>query len=157
MEHKHIKFHEGHITWTGKEKPSEELMEAFEAMYEFIKSHEEQILNLQRHKQDIPAVYGPPPVSDNMIDFEKILKPWTGVVKSENKMEPTIGRIVHFNVPKDMKPKVNYADKLPAMIVRVWSNDCVNLKIITDGMEDIWQTSVLKGTEVNQWEWPEVK
>ena len=80
-----------------------------------------------------------------------------GVVKSVNNMEPTIGRIVHFNVPEDMKPKVNWAEKLPAVIVRVWSNDCVNLKIITDGVEDIWQTSVPKGTEVNQWEWPVVK
>jgi hypothetical protein len=72
-------------------------------------------------------------------------------------MEPTIGRIVIFNVPDDMKKKVNFADQLPAIIVRVWSNDCVNLKIITDGMEDIWQTSVTKGNEVNQWVWPVIK
>lgn len=72
-------------------------------------------------------------------------------------MEAAIGRIVIFNVPEDMKPKVNWAEKLPAIIVRIWSNDCVNLKIITDGTDDIWQTSVPKGTEVNQWQWPEIK
>lgn len=65
-------------------------------------------------------------------------------------MELTIGRIVIFNVPEDMKPKVNFAEKLPTIIVRVWSQDCVNLKIISDGMEDIWQTSVTKGDMANQ-------
>lgn len=72
-------------------------------------------------------------------------------------MELTIGRIVIFNVPEDMKPKVNFAEKLPAIIVRVWSQDCVNLKIISDGMEDIWQTSVTKGDMANQWNWPVIR
>jgi len=63
MEHKHITFHEGHITWHGEEKPSEAIMEAFEKMYEFINTHEEQIRNLQKRKQDIPAIYGPPPIN----------------------------------------------------------------------------------------------
>jgi hypothetical protein len=93
-------------------------------------------------------------VVKNMVENMKL---WTGIIKSNNKMETTIGRIVHFNVPEDMKPKVNWAEKLPAIIVRVWSNDCVNLKIITDGIEDIWQTSIPKGSDVNQWEWPEIK
>ena len=72
-------------------------------------------------------------------------------------MEPTIGRVVIFNVPEDMKPKVNFADQLPAIIVRVWTEGVVNLKIITDGFEDIWQTSVAKGSDVNQWQWPVIK
>jgi hypothetical protein len=69
-------------------------------------------------------------------------------------MNPTIGRTVIFNVPEDMKPKVNFAEKLPAIIVRVWSEGVVNLKIITDGLQDIWQTSVHLGNEPNQWNWP---
>ena len=69
-------------------------------------------------------------------------------------MVPTIGRVVIFNVPDDMKPRVNYAEKLPAVIVRTWSEGVVNLKILTDGQDDIWQTSVHEGTESNQWEWP---
>ena len=69
-------------------------------------------------------------------------------------MEPTIGRIVIFNVPEDMKPKVNHAEKLPAIIVRAWSEGVVNLKIITDGENDIWQTSVSQGNKPNQWNWP---
>jgi hypothetical protein len=68
-------------------------------------------------------------------------------------MKPTIGRIVIFNVPEDIRPKVNHAEQLPAIIVRVWSEDMVNLKVITDGINDIWITSVHKGDEVNQWNW----
>jgi hypothetical protein len=61
MEHKHIKFHEGHITWLGDEKPSEAVMEAFEVMYQFILNHEKEIRNLDKIKQNTPAIYGPPP------------------------------------------------------------------------------------------------
>jgi hypothetical protein len=69
-------------------------------------------------------------------------------------MKPTIGRIVIFNVPQDMKPKVNFAEKLPAIIVRTWSNDIVNLKIIADGPEDLWETSVPMGDKERNWNWP---
>ena len=45
-------------------------------------------------------------------------------------MKPTIGRIVH--VPVD--PRVNNgADTAPAVITRVWSDTCVNLRIFHDG------------------------
>lgn len=73
MAHKHIKFHEGHITWTGKDKPSEAIMEAFEVMYEFIKTHDKEIKNLQKRKQDVPAIYGPPP--PNFDDIKLIFNP----------------------------------------------------------------------------------
>lgn len=72
-------------------------------------------------------------------------------------MEPTIGRIVIFNVPEEMKPRVNFAEKLPAIIVRVWSDGVVNLKIITDGPEDIWDTSVHMGDGPHQWNWPVIE
>ena len=75
MEHKHIKFHEGHITWTGKNKPSEEIMEAFEALYEFVKNNGKAIEQLRKTKQDIPAIYGPPPVrSQDITDLFKVIK-----------------------------------------------------------------------------------
>ena len=70
-------------------------------------------------------------------------------------MEPTIGRIVIFNVPEDMKPKVNFAEKLPAIVVRVWSNGILNLKVFGDSPDVIWVTSVSQGDGPNQWNWPE--
>jgi hypothetical protein len=39
-------------------------------------------------------------------------------------MKPTIGRIVHF---------VQDKFTLPAIIVNVWSDTCVNLQVFTDG------------------------
>jgi cytochrome oxidase Cu insertion factor (SCO1/SenC/PrrC family) len=45
MKHKHIKFHEGHITWTGKEKPTDEIMKAFEDMYEIMKTQGKKLKN----------------------------------------------------------------------------------------------------------------
>jgi hypothetical protein len=69
-------------------------------------------------------------------------------------MKTTIGRIVIFNVPESLKPTVNFAEKLPAMIVRVWSDTCVNLKVITDGKEDLWYTSCVEGNQELGWNWP---
>jgi hypothetical protein len=71
-------------------------------------------------------------------------------------MKPTLGRIVIFNVPDYIKNGINgnKQDKLPAIIVAVWSETTVNLKIITDGQNDIWVTSVSQGDNVNQWNWP---
>jgi hypothetical protein len=79
-----------------------------------------------------------------------------GVVKSDIKMEPTIGRIVIFNMPDYLKNGVNgnKSDKLPAIIVAVWSETTVNLKIITDGQNDLWVTSASQGDGPNQWNWP---
>lgn len=42
----------------------------------------------------------------------------------------------------------NNAGECPAMIVAVWGESedaCVNLKVITDGVHDIWVTSRIKG------------
>jgi len=71
-------------------------------------------------------------------------------------MKPTIGRIVIFNMPDYLKNSVygNKSDKLPAIIVAVWSETTVNLKVITDGQNDLWITSVSIGDDPNQWNWP---
>ena len=81
-------------------------------------------------------------------------------------MKPTIGRIVHF---VQTKP-AHYGDvhvHLPAIIVAVWGDTCVNLKVFTDGTNSDaeetkpvkWVTSVtLDETESPQprtWHWPE--
>jgi hypothetical protein len=72
-------------------------------------------------------------------------------------MKATIGRTVIFNVPQEMRSKVNFAEQQPAIIVRAWTDTIVNLKIITDGPEDIWQTSVTMGDQPNQWNWPVIE
>ena len=55
--------------------------------------------------------------------------------------KPSIGRIVHVLVD----PKTNNgSDTAPAMITRVWSDECVNLRVLRDnhpGPEE-WLTSM---------------
>ena len=81
-------------------------------------------------------------------------------------MKPTIGRIVHFV----QKNPVGYGEgvvHLPAIIVAVWGEACVNLQVFTAGTNSDsgetnrvkWTTSVtLDETEDPQpgtWHWPE--
>jgi hypothetical protein len=82
-------------------------------------------------------------------------------------MKPTVGRIVHFVMPGNSQHR-------PAIIVRVWSEQCVNLQVFTDCMNDLlpdggqpapgvlWVTSASYQEPVaNQtdgprtWHWPE--
>ena len=70
-------------------------------------------------------------------------------------MKPTIGRIVIYHVPvSEITSEINFAKDLPAVIVRVWSDELVNLKVITDGPEDLWKTSVPIGEKGGSWSWP---
>ena len=81
-------------------------------------------------------------------------------------MKPSIGRIVHFVqavTERDHQRIVH----LPAIVVSVWSDTCVNLQVFTDGtnsevynQESVkWVTSVpLDESESPQprtWHWPE--
>ena len=89
-------------------------------------------------------------------------------------MKPSIGRIVHFVqykpesywVKDQPKPTVH----LPAIIVSIWSDTCVNLQVFTDGTNSEtgpnsnpasvkWVTSVAldEGESPNAytWHWPE--
>lgn len=76
------------------------------------------------------------------------------------KQKPTIGRIVIFHPGvNDKEASSNGATEVPAVIVRVWNDTCVNLKVLTDGPTDLWRTSVTTGPTVpNQedsyWSWP---
>lgn len=83
-------------------------------------------------------------------------------------MKPTIGRIVHF-VQK--KPSGYALDAplihLPAIIVAVWGDTCVNLQVFTDGtnsdeanMSPVkWVTSATLDESAEPqprtWHWPE--
>ena len=82
-------------------------------------------------------------------------------------MKPSIGRIVHFV----QKKPAGYGDglvTLPAIIVAVWGDTCVNLQVFTDGsnseadgcaqLSAKWVTSAsLDETDAPQprtWHWP---
>lgn len=83
-------------------------------------------------------------------------------------MKPTIGRIVHFV----QKKPAGYGEgfvHLPAMIVGVWGDTCVNLQVFTDGsnseggdysaVSTKWVTSATQDETASQprtWHWPEL-
>ena len=71
----------------------------------------------------------------------------------------TIGRIVIFNMPEYLKNGVNgnKSDQLPAIIVSINNPTNVNLKVITDGQNDLWVTSAAQGDAPNQWNWPVIE
>jgi len=72
---------------------------------------------------------------------------------------PSVGRIVHYVLPDGPSAGAHR----PAIIVRVWSAQCVQLQVFTDGSNDgpgyksglVWRTSVLLGLDENTWHWPE--
>ena len=72
-----------------------------------------------------------------------------------NGMKPSIGRAVHWVHPN--------TQHFPAIITRIWSEDCVNLVVFGDfdGLPPIQhKTSVLRdGTDspsAETWHWPEL-
>ena len=78
-------------------------------------------------------------------------------------MKPTLGRIVIYHTTKQdreemrLHPECNIQEHLPAIIVAVWSDTCVNLKVIYDGNINVWKTSVTLGDGEYNWSWPEIK
>ena len=78
--------------------------------------------------------------------------------------EPTIGRIVIYHTTEEERELmratsyVNVQSELPAVIVSVWSGECVNAKVLIDGgIGDLWKTSISMGDNEGQWSWPEIK
>lgn len=83
-------------------------------------------------------------------------------------MKPTIGRIVIYRLDALDKAKLkelgqdnpnNGADEAPAIVVRVWSDTCVNLKVCIDGPTDLWITSAAiesstDSVKERRWLWP---
>ncbi|MFJ2477127.1 hypothetical protein ACIOWI_29835 [Streptomyces sp. NPDC087659] len=72
--------------------------------------------------------------------------------------QPSIGRIVH--VPMDPATN-NGADVAPAVITRVWSETCVNVRVLSDGHAIEWRTSVMfledlaeRASGYHFWTWP---
>jgi len=85
-------------------------------------------------------------------------------------MKPTIGRIVHFTFDEVRRAQIDthqagvmaelgQGTTVPATIVAVWSDKCVNLRVHPDGPgPDLWETSVVLKDEHtadgSYWEWP---
>lgn len=60
-------------------------------------------------------------------------------------MKPKIGDVVYYFPTKVERELMNNnQDKCPAVITAVWGDTCVNLKVIFDGIHDIWKTSISK-------------
>lgn len=73
-------------------------------------------------------------------------------------MKPSIGRIVIFHCDETQKEKQNnYQSDAPAIITAVWSDECVNLKVMLDGEATLWRTSATLGTGELQWSWPTIQ
>lgn len=81
-------------------------------------------------------------------------------------MKPSLGRIVIYNTTeadrqkmKDM-PNCNVQEKLPAVIVAVWGDteeSAVNINVQLDGEGNLWKTSVHKGENEGNWNFPVIK
>ncbi len=78
-------------------------------------------------------------------------------------MEPTIGRIVIYRLNQYDRDELkalgadlpnNGAEVVPAVIVRVFSATCVNLRVLVDGRQALWATSRSPGDGDGQWSWP---
>jgi hypothetical protein len=63
-------------------------------------------------------------------------------------MAPTVGRIVHYDSPLFEEEKI-----LPAMIIDVHNETCVNLQVF-NGTGSTFETSVFMGDSKGQWHWP---
>jgi len=74
---------------------------------------------------------------------------------------PSIGRVVIYVPVENSVETSNYAKEVPAIVVRTWENTSyenteVNLRVLTDGPEVTWQTSVpySETNEPGTWHWP---
>lgn len=62
-------------------------------------------------------------------------------------MQPTVGRIVHYN---HLARGV-----VPAIVTKVWNATCVDLEVFgSTRPDDRIVTSAIQGTDSSQWTWP---
>lgn len=98
-------------------------------------------------------------------------------------MTPSIGRIVHYTLTADDAKAINkrradftehrktedYRDTgymahfgnhaeegqvFPAVVVRVWRTNSINLQVLLDGTDTYWATSSVEGITPGTWAWP---
>ena len=60
--------------------------------------------------------------------------------------KPTVGSIMLY-FPDDERHLNNQSPLAPAVIVAVWSATSVNLKVLNDGPDNSWRTSVQQGPD----------
>lgn len=66
-------------------------------------------------------------------------------------VNPDTGKIERVEWPGN---SLLAGDELPAMIVRPWGDECVNLVVHLDGPGSLWLTSRTYGENQQQWRWP---
>jgi hypothetical protein len=71
-------------------------------------------------------------------------------------MKPSIGRIVHYYPTHGDSAAAKIGTPIAAVIVNVWSDECVNLRLITDGDDMPFITSVCLDEDHTEmsWDWP---
>lgn len=84
-------------------------------------------------------------------------------------MKMSIGRIVLYTLSEQdataitkrrsdtahVGNQVREGDVFPAVIARVWeAAHSANLKVLLDGTDDYWATSVSEGDKPRSWSWP---
>jgi hypothetical protein len=74
---------------------------------------------------------------------------------------PTVGRHVLYTPTAAERDEwagnpIAPGEQLPAVIVAVWSDECVNLRVLQDGPDVPWVTSVPLGTGEYTWQWPDI-
>jgi hypothetical protein len=88
--------------------------------------------------------------------------PWDAIDWMEpDKMQVSVGRIVHYRPTpeqgdlwtKDGNP-ITEETVLPAIVVAVWDDNKVNMRVFTDGSSMPWVTSVEEGEARGSWGWP---
>jgi hypothetical protein len=80
-----------------------------------------------------------------------------GIVTTLEQRQISIGSIVNYVLPDDSK---HPGEIRPAIVVRVWSDTCVNLQVFADGDNDypyatspLWVTSVSYSEEKQPRTW----
>lgn len=53
---------------------------------------------------------------------------------------------------REHRSTCNISEELPAVVVHVHSDDVVNLKVLLDGVGDLWATEVKSGDGVGEWD-----
>jgi hypothetical protein len=81
-------------------------------------------------------------------------------------MKPSIGRIVIYKTTEADKAEMkkvndsgkycNIQDEVPAIIVAVWGESCINARVLCDGHLDLYPTSINLGDEPGNWNWPAI-
>lgn len=85
-------------------------------------------------------------------------------------MQPTLGRIVLYTISDedaagiaDHRVRKNLGgapiaegDVFPAIIVRVWPDETVNLRVLLDGHDFFWAIARTETVGAGAWAWPKI-